>query len=91
VAVLTAAGVASDIFLLKLNSTTGASQFAANYGDVATQTGDAISVNRSGTGAVKDTFSLAGTLNGSATFPAPVGTVTAVGSTDTLLIIGSEN
>src|SRR5262249_52398233 len=50
VAVLTANGVASDIFLLKLNSTDGAANFAAAYGDASTQTGDGISVNRFGTG-----------------------------------------
>jgi len=86
-AVLTAASTtSSDVFLLKLDRTTGATQFAAGYGDALIQSGDALAVNRFGA----DQFSVGGTLNGTITFPAPAGAVTAsAGATDTFLVVGN--
>jgi hypothetical protein len=83
---LTAAGTgtAADVFLLELGGATGATQFAAGYGDPVTQTGDALAVNRFGA----NQFVLTGTLNGSIPFPAPAGTVTATGTTDVFLLVG---
>jgi len=72
---------APDVFVWKLNGTTGATDFVAGYGDAATQTGDAIAANKYGANQI--TF--AGTLNASIPFPAPAGTVTATGSTDVFL------
>jgi hypothetical protein len=82
-AALTAASTAApDAFLLKLDGGTGATGFAAAYGDTVTQSGDAVAVD--GAGAV----AFVGTLNGSTTF-APAGTVTAMGPQDVFLVIGS--
>jgi hypothetical protein len=75
---------ASDVFVLKLSAATGATDFAAPYGDAATQSGDGIAVNRFGSNQV----ALTGTLNGSITFPAPAGALTAVGATDVFLVTG---
>jgi hypothetical protein len=85
-AVLTASGTsAADVFLLKLDGATGATHFAAAYGDGATQTGDGIAVNRAG----GNEFAVTGTLNGSVTFPAPAGTVTASsGDPELFLLVG---
>jgi hypothetical protein len=91
-AVLTAAGTTSpDVFVLKLNGATGATDFAAGYGDAVNQTGDAIAVNRFG--ATPDQIAVAGTLNGSIGFPAPVGTLSFGGvdpslSADVFLVTG---
>ena len=82
-AALTASGLtAPDAFVLRLGAAAGATQFAASYGDASLQSGDAIAVDRFGTGAI----SYAGTLAGSATFPSPVGTLAAVDPTDAFLI-----
>jgi hypothetical protein len=89
-ATLTANGTtASDVYIMKLNGVNGNTDFAAAYGDVATQTGDAIAVNRWGTAATLDLVSVAGTLNSSIVFPTPAGTVTAVGATDTFLLLSN--
>ncbi|HUJ27006.1 MAG TPA: hypothetical protein VLW85_13360 [Myxococcales bacterium] len=100
-AALTANGTsASDVFVLKVNGATGAQDFAAPtaankttdaalYGDAATQTGDAVAVNRAGAGAVKDRISIAGTLNSTIDFPSPAGPVTATGVTDTFLLFST--
>ena len=89
-AVLTASGTtAADAFVLKLNGTTGTADAAHAYGDPATQSGDALAINRYGSGAGLNSVTFAGTLNGSATFPAPVGTITATGVTDVFLIFAN--
>ena len=88
VAVLTANGVAPDVFLLKLKGDAGTAEFAASYGDPSLQTGDGLAVNRAGTGTAQDHFAIIGTLNGTITFPAPAGPVTAPGTTDVFLLFG---
>jgi|GEM_PF-1350993 len=89
-AVLSATGgAAPDAFLLKLSGATGATAFSAQYGDNATQSADSVAVNRFGTGSSANLVSFVGTLNGSATFPPPAGTVTAVGATDAFLVFGA--
>jgi len=89
-AALTANGAASDAFLLHLDAAAGSTVFAAGYGDVATQQADSIAINRSGTGAAQDVISLAGTLNGSVTFPDPAGTVTAASSTAEAFLVFAQ-
>jgi hypothetical protein len=82
-AALTAASAtAPDVFLLKLQGATGATAFAASYGDALMQTGDAVAVNRFGA----DQVALVGTLNGSIAFPAPAGTVSATRPQDAFLL-----
>jgi Ca2+/Na+ antiporter len=85
-ATLVAAGTtAPDLFLLQLSGASGATDFAAGYGDSLPQTGDGIAVNRFGTA----WFAATGSLNGSVAFPAPAGTVTAAaGARDLLLLVG---
>jgi hypothetical protein len=70
---------AADAFVWKINGLTGGTDFAAPYGDIVTQTGDAVAVNRF---AATNQVALVGTLNGSVTFPAPAGTISATGATD---------
>jgi hypothetical protein len=84
-AALTAASAtAPDIFVLKLNGTTGATDDAKGYGDAVTQTGDAVVVNRFG----GNQITVAGTLNGTIPFPAPAGSVAAAGAQDVFLMTG---
>jgi hypothetical protein len=75
-AVLTSGG-SSDAFLLELAGATGATQYAAGFGDSSTQTGDSVAIDRLGA----NEFALSGTLNGSINFPAPAGAVTDPSST----------
>jgi hypothetical protein len=75
----TSGTTASDAFIVKLNGSTGALDSAAAYGDAATQSGDAVAVNRYGT--TTNQMSFVGTLNSSSTFGA-AGTITAAGGTD---------
>jgi hypothetical protein len=90
-AALTAASTTSpDAFVLQLNGTTGATIFSANYGDIANQSGDAVAVNRFSTA---NPIAVAGSLNSSITFPAPVGMLTygaldPANSTDVFLVVG---
>jgi len=87
-AILTAASTtAADVFLLKLDGTTGATQFSAAYGDVLAQSGDFIAVNRFG----GDQFVVSGSLNGTITFPAPAGAVTAPAATEPFFLFGPIN
>lgn len=65
----------SNPFVLKLNGTTGATDYAVSYGDVATSTGDAVAVNRYG--ATPNQIGIAGSFGATITFPAPVGALTA--------------
>jgi hypothetical protein len=90
-AVLTAAGTstsAADAFLLRLSGADGSTLYAAGFGDAGTQTGDAVAVDWLGA----DEFALAGTLNGTVTFPAPVGAIgdtLASGNSDVFLFVGT--
>ena len=79
---------APDVFVWKLNGSTGATDFVAGYGDAATQTGDAVVVNRYA--AAPNQVAFAGTLNSSITFPSPAGTVTAAGATDVFFVVGQD-
>jgi len=80
-ATLTASSTtAPDAFLLKLNGLTGATDFAARYGDAANQSGDAIAINRYG--ATPDQIAVVGSITSSMTFPAPAGSITSVNPTD---------
>ncbi|HEX8971354.1 hypothetical protein [Oryzihumus sp.] len=87
-AALTAASTAaSDAFVLKLDGLTGATQFAAAYGDIATQDGAFVAINRAGVGSAKDLIDFSGNFAGSMTFPAPAGTISTTG-TDAFLVFG---
>jgi hypothetical protein len=67
---------APDQLVVKLNGATLATDFAALYGDPNTQGGDSVVVNRySATN--RDAFTLAGTLNGTVSYGATAGSVTA--------------
>ncbi len=72
---------APDMFVAKFNGGTGATDFAAAYGDAGTQNGDGIVTNRFG----GDQITFVGSLSGSATFGA-AGAVTAAGATDSVLV-----
>ena len=79
-ATLTAASTtAPDAFILKLNGNTGATDFAANYGDAANQSGDAIAINKY---SAADQIAVVGSITASMTFPAPAGSITSVNPTD---------
>jgi hypothetical protein len=87
-AALTAASTtAPDAFILKLNGGTGSTDFAANYGDAANQTGDAIAVNRFG--ATPNQIAVAGSITSGMTFPAPAGSITAVNPTDVFVVFAN--
>ncbi len=87
-AALTAASsAASDAFVLQLDGVTGATQLAAAYGDLATQDGDFVVINRAGVGSAKDLVDFSGNFAGSMTFPAPAGTISTTG-TDAFLVFG---
>jgi len=88
---LTAASTTSpDAFVLELSGASGATIFAASYGDDANQSGDAIAVNRFSTA---NPIAVAGSLASSITFPPPVGTLSygaldpAI-TTDVFLVVG---
>jgi hypothetical protein len=72
-AALAAPGSGSDAFLLLLAADTGATRFAAGYGDAANQAGTALAVNRLGTGPLLDLVAWGGTYAGVVSFPAPAG------------------
>ncbi len=78
----TSGTTASDMFVAKLNGGTGATDDADAYGDLGTQNGDGIVVNRFGGNQV--TF--VGTLMGTADFGGAAGAVTAAGGTDAVLV-----
>jgi hypothetical protein len=83
----TSAG-AADVFLLKLDGATGATQFSAHYGDSFTQSGDKLAVDRWGMGSSLDLVGLGGTLNGSMDFG--TGALTAPGSTSMGYIVFAQ-
>jgi hypothetical protein len=75
---------APDMFIVKLNGLTGATDGGTTYGDAITQNGDAVVVNRFSS-ANQVTFG--GMVSGSATFGVG-GTVTAVNASDVGLVFG---
>ena len=77
----TSGTTASDMFVAKFNGGTGATDFAAAYGDPGTQNGDGIVANRFG----GNQITFVGTLSGNVTFGA-AGAVAAAGGTDTVLV-----
>jgi hypothetical protein len=86
---VTASGTtAPDVFVWKLDGSSGATAFIGGFGDAATQTGDAVVVNRYS--ALPNPIAFAGTLNSSIPFPSPAGTVTATGATDVFLVVGQD-
>jgi hypothetical protein len=94
-AALQATGLAaSDVFVAKLNgatgalATAGAVSGAAAYGDANTQNGNAVAVNRFGTGSVKDIAVFGGEFaSGSITFGSSA--LTTTNPTDGYLMFGS--
>jgi hypothetical protein len=81
---LTVSGAAAaDIFVLKLNGSTGATDFAAAYGDAGTQNGDAIVVNRFG--ATPNHIAFTNTISGTYSY-GTIGPISAAGGTDAGLV-----
>ncbi len=74
-ATLTNAG-AADAFVWKLSGLDGTTQQAVGYGDALGQSADKIAINGQGTSNI-DLVEIAGLLNGTITFPAPAGALTA--------------
>jgi hypothetical protein len=72
----------NDIFLLKIDGTSGSIQHAYQYGDGSAQTGDALIVNRSGGDQVLFSTTIAGSTN----FGGLVGNVVPVASADAFLV-----
>ncbi len=82
-ATLTDAG-ASDAFIWKLSGVDGSTQQAVGYGDAQGQTADRVAVNGQGTSNI-DLVEIGGVLNGTITFPAPAGSLTATQTSSFLL------
>jgi hypothetical protein len=77
---------AADLFVVRLDGQSGASQFASTYGDSITQNGDAIVLNRFSSASQ---LAFTGMVSGSATF-GTAGTVTAVNASDAAVVFGSS-
>ena len=72
----------TDVYLFRLNRSTGAADFAAEYGSTGSQTGQALVVNRYG--ATPNQIDLAGGFSGTMSFGA-AGSVSSVGTVDVFL------
>ncbi len=82
---IAATSTAPDAFLLELGGTSGATMYAAGFGDWDNQSGSAVAVDRLGANEV----ALVGSLNGSITFPDPAGTITAPVPGEVFLLVAT--
>jgi hypothetical protein len=73
---LTSAGGSDDIFLVKLDANTGATQSQQAFGDASAQAGAGVLVNRYGT-VNKDLVQFVGTLNGTVAFGGTAGSLSS--------------